>query len=119
MSKQVEFSVKGVKFLCVLDQGYEKVGGKRYQYVTTATLIRLPERKVYSGAAICHQGDDQNDLIGERLAFKRAVANLYALQLATKGLIWRDSVWKIFYGEFRKAFGAALHKIEVEEKTPF
>lgn len=118
MSERIIINVEGTEYEVVLSSEYRKLEDKKYRRICHATLIRLPERSVFAGAAVCHPIDQDNLEVGYRLAFKRAVSHLYMARLLKAGRPWRTDQWKAIYKGFRMVFGKALyqqmHSAEIE-----
>lgn len=94
---------------------YKYIESLNDRKITTCTIIELPSKKVYAGAAIKNPNDFGCDnWIGRRLAFKRAVYFLW--------IVWADNhktgmPFEPFWQLFRKALAEnEIYLTERKEK---
>lgn len=121
----IKFNVDGKEYTAQLSRTYFPYNG-RDRISSTCVLITKEPMRVYSGITIKNPRDGMRDnlLYGFRLAFKRALFQMFIVETLKGGIRLdfklAEKMWDVWKEKYRIAFGKALHEYYREaEELPF
>lgn len=107
MNKTVSFKVNNKEYIAVFRKNLSQDIERTFY---TCMLMAMPSRIVSSGATIVHPNDIDNEEIGERIAFRRAVLSYILLVDKVHFTNRSREEIKAVIKMFQKAMGAEKFK---------